>query len=116
MVQFSIVNGSLKITNQNLEVILLIAKKDVATSSIALYLDSSTVYLYNLNGGYNQIVFEMPLSQCEDANGTPFTIETFLVFAEENLGFYKGETPQTITVVDKYSDLPDPLTVGGEFY
>jgi hypothetical protein len=116
MVQFSIVSGSLKITNANTEVSLLIAKKDVSCYSRSLYLEVPIVYLYNLNGGYNEIVFEMKLSECEDDTGTPFTIDSFLLFAEENLGFDSGAIPQTIGVVDNFSALPNPASVDGQFY
>lgn len=116
MVQFSIVSGSLKITNSNSEVSLLIAKKDVSCYSRSLYLEVPIVYIYNLNGGYNEIVFEMKLSECEDDTGTPFTIDSFILFAEENLGFDSGAIPQTIGVVDNFSALPNPASVDGQFY
>jgi len=96
MLKFEIVNNSLKITNEALEVILLIAKKDVFAESRSLYLDVPVVNLYNLNGGFNEVVFQANLSQCEDSVGTPFTINSFITFVEDNLGFSMGAIPQTI--------------------
>lgn len=95
MLKFEIVNNSLKITNEALEVILLIAKKDVFAESRSLYLDVPLVNLYNLNGGFNEVVFQANLSQCEDSVGTPFTIDSFITFVEDNLGFSMGAIPQT---------------------
>jgi hypothetical protein len=116
MVQFSIVGGSLKIDNENLTTIVLIAKKDVSCYSNFLYLDIPVIYLYNLNGGFNEVVFQLPLSECKDDTGTPFTVNSFILFAEANLGFNTGAIPQTISVVSVFSSLPSPATVSGEFY
>lgn len=115
MLKFEIISGSLKITD-GANTLLLIAKKDVSTNILNLYLSVPIIELYNLNQGANFIVFSQPLSRCEDSLGVPFTVNSFIVFAEENLGFTDSGTPQNIIVVSDYNALPDPATVAGEFF
>jgi hypothetical protein len=86
---FIIVKGSLKITYEDV-VVLLIAKKDLSIISNELYKPVPRVALFNLNRGYNEKIFDIPLTSCSEDGTTPFTLESFILFAETNLGFYKG--------------------------
>jgi len=115
MVQFLIVNESLKIIDDT-KTVVFIAKKDVFAISQSLYQAVPTADLYNLNLGYLGLVFTRKLSECLDPNGNVFTVNSFITFVETYLGFETGGIPQTITVVLNYSALPDPTTVSGEFY
>lgn len=83
---FTIVEGSLKITYNNV-VIVLIAKKDMAIISNKLYEKTPRAVLYNLQRGYNETIFNMPLSTCSTDGINPFTVESFLTFSQDNLGF-----------------------------
>ena len=115
MVQFTIVNESLKIVDDT-KTVVFIAKKDVFAISQSLYQAVPTADIYNLNLGYLGLVFTRKLSECLDPNGNVFTVNSFITFVETYLGFNSGAIPQTITVVLNYSALPDPTTVSGEFY
>jgi hypothetical protein len=84
---FTIAEGSLKIT-YNDEVTHLIAKKDLSIISNELYKIVPRAVIFNLNGGYNEKVFDVPLSTCSEDGITPFTVESFIIFAENYLGFY----------------------------
>lgn len=84
---FTIVEGSLKITYNNV-VTVLIAKKDLSIISNELYEATPRAVLFNLNGGYNEKVLDVLLSICSEDGINPFTVETFIVFAETYLGFY----------------------------
>jgi len=115
MVQFTIVNESLKIVDDT-KTVVFIAKKDVFAISQSLYQAVPTADIYNLNLGYLGLVFTRRLSECLDPSGNVFTVNSFITFVETYLGFNSGGIPQTITVVLNYSALPDPTTVSGEFY
>jgi hypothetical protein len=78
MAQFSIVNGSLQVV-QDAQTILLIQTSDVTAYTRYLYLPVPTVYLYDVD--INNIIFQLPLSECTDSTGTPFTVGSFLTFA-----------------------------------
>jgi hypothetical protein len=86
---FTIVEQSLKITYEA-EVVLLLAKKDLSVISNKLYNDVPRAVIYNLNGGYNEKVFDVPLYLCSEDGITPFSVESFIVFAETWLGFSGG--------------------------
>jgi len=92
--QFTIIEGSLKIVNTDSQaVILLFPKQDLAPiANSAQFQDNPKAVLYNVNLGYNSILFTQPLSNCLDPNGNIFTPETFLLFCELNLGFNRGGT------------------------
>lgn len=92
MLQFEIVQGSLKVTNGSV-VVLLMSKQDAGANVLALQGDVPKVEIYNLNLGFTSLVLNQPLSQCADDTGTPFTVDSFILFAEENLGFNGGGTP-----------------------
>jgi hypothetical protein len=86
MLQFSIVQESLKITNGT-STILLIAKKDISINALSLQGATPRAELYNIQLGYTGVVFLHPLSDCEDDLGNPFTVNSFIAFAENNFGF-----------------------------
>jgi len=95
MVQFLIVNESLKIIDDT-KTVVFIAKKDVFAISQSLYQVVPIADLYNLNLGYLGLVFTRKLSECLDPNGNVFTVNTFITFVETYLGFNSGAIPQTI--------------------
>ena len=86
MLTFEIVQGSLKISSGAV-ILLLIPKKDVSIKALSLEETPKMVEIYNLNQGYNFVVFLKPLSQCQDVLSVPFTEASFITFAENNLGF-----------------------------
>lgn len=86
MLEFEIIQGSLKVTNGALP-ILLIAKQDVCANVLALQYAIPRVELYNINLGASTVVLTQLLSDCADSTGTPFTVDSFTVFVENNLGF-----------------------------
>jgi len=96
MLTFEIVEGSLRISNGT-SVILLISKQFVYVNTLSLQNAEPKVEIYNINLGTNAVVIAQPLSQCLDSAGNPFTVESFILFAEVNLGFNGGGTPQPIT-------------------
>lgn len=86
MITFKIIQGSLKLSSGG-TVILLIPKKDISIKALSLEENPQKVEIYNLNQGYNFVVFSKPLSQCFDTLSVPFTKSTFISFAEDNFGF-----------------------------
>ena len=108
MLTFEIVEGSLRISNVT-SVILLISKQFVYVNTLSLQNAEPRVEIYNVNLGTNAVVFAQPLSQCLDSAGNPFTVDSFILFAEVNLGFNGGGTPQPITPLPatsvKYAEL-----------
>ena len=99
MVQFLIVNESLKIIDDT-KTVVFIAKKDVFAISQSLYGTVPIADLYNLNLGYLGLVFTRKLSECLDPNGDVFTVSSFITFVETYLGFNSGGIPQTIDLQD----------------
>ena len=95
MVQFTIVNESLKIIDDT-KTVVFIAKKDVFAISKSLYQAEPIADLYNLNLGYLGLVFTRKLSECLDPSGNVFTVSSFITFVETYLGFNSGAIPQTI--------------------
>jgi hypothetical protein len=95
MVQFLIVNESLKIIDDT-KTVVFIAKKDVFAISQSLYQAVPIADLYNLNLGYLGLVFTRKLSECLDPSGNVFTVNSFITFVETYLGFNSGGIPQTI--------------------
>ena len=95
MVQFLIVNESLKIIDDT-KTVVFIAKKDVFAISQSLYQAEPIADLYNLNLGYLGLVFTRKLSECLDPSGNVFTVSSFITFVETYLGFNSGGIPQTI--------------------
>ena len=78
MAQFSINNGNLQIVDGG-KTLVLIQTNSVSAYTTYLYSPIPLVYLYDLD--VNNIVFQLPLSQCTDDTGTPFTVNSFLNFA-----------------------------------
>jgi len=108
MLTFEIVEGSLRISN-GASVILLISKQFVYVNTLSLQNAEPKVEIYNINLGTNAVVIVQPLSNCLDSRGTPFTVESFILFAEVNLGFNGGGTPQPITPLPATSIKYDEL-------
>lgn len=98
MLQFEIVQGSLKVTNE-ISTILLVAKKDVAINALSLQEAVPTAELYNIQLGFNAVIFRHPLSDCSDNLGNPFTVNSFIAFAENNFGFSISEGGLTLAEV-----------------
>jgi hypothetical protein len=78
MAQFSIVNGCLQIVEGS-QTSVLIQTNSVTAYTRYLYSPTPLVYLYDVD--FNNIVYQLPLSQCTDDTGTPFTVNSFLTFA-----------------------------------
>ena len=78
MAQFSIVNGCLQIVEGS-QTSVLIQTNSVTAYTRYLYSPTPLVYLYDVD--FNNIVYQLPLSQCTDDTGTPFTVSSFLTFA-----------------------------------
>lgn len=78
MAQFSINNGNLQIVEGS-KTLVLIQTNSVSAYTLYLYSTIPLVYLYDVD--VNNIVFQLPLSQCTDDTGTPFTVSSFLNFA-----------------------------------
>lgn len=85
MFKFEIVAGSLKITKDG-EVALLYPKDSCAINSLKLLSDVPIVEIFNKYLANNTKVFVEPLSVCTNAIGVNFTVNTFIDFAEANLG------------------------------
>ena len=119
MLQFSIVQGSLKITNGT-STILLIAKKDISVNTLSLQGAIPRVELYNIQLGYTGVVFLHPLSDCEDSLGVPFTVNSFIAFAENNFGFTTGGggggsvTSVGLTMPSAFNVANSPITTAGD--
>jgi hypothetical protein len=86
MIRLQIVEGSLQISNEGI-VILVAPKNSCAIDVLALYDAIPTIVIYNKYLGTSTNIFSQPLDNCEDSTGTPFTIGSFTIFAEGNLGF-----------------------------
>ena len=106
MITLQIVNGSLQVSN-NGNIILVAPKNSCAIDVLSLYDAIPLVVIYNKYLGNSTNIFTQPLSNCEDSVNVPFTVNSFIVFAEDNLGFNTagggGSTPikltsQTLTV------------------
>lgn len=86
MIKLEIVNGSLQISNEG-SIILVAPKNSCAIDVLALYDETPFVVIYNKYLGNSTVIFTQPLLNCENSTGTPFTVNTFITFAETNLGF-----------------------------
>ena len=85
MFKFEIVSGSLKIS-ENGKVVLLYPKDSCAIDSLKLLPIPPFVEIFNKYLANNTTIFSQPLSSCTNAIGVPFTVSTFIDFAEANLG------------------------------
>jgi len=110
MFKLEIINGSLQVSF-NGEIILVSPKESCATDVLTLYLTIPFVTIYNKYLGNNTVIFNKPLSDCEDDTGTPFTINSFIAFAEANLGFYTSSSsvPDATPTVKGIAKLYDSL-------
>lgn len=85
MFKFEIVSGNLKITKDG-KVVLLYPKDSCAINSLQLLNDNPIAEVFNKYLANNTKVFVEPLSSCTNAIGVTFTVNTFIAFAEANLG------------------------------
>jgi hypothetical protein len=86
MIRLQIVDGSLQISNGAI-IILVAPKNSCAIDVLALYDAIPSIVIYNKYLGNSTNIFTQPLANCEDSIGTPFTVDSFITFAEEFLGF-----------------------------
>ena len=54
---------------------------------LSLYDDIPLAVIYNKYLGTSTNIFTQPLADCVDSTGTPFDVNSFILFAEVNLGF-----------------------------
>lgn len=86
MTELKIVDESLQISLNG--VVLLVTPKNLcAIDVLALYNIVPTINIYNKFLGNSTFIFNQALATCQDSTGTPFTISSFIAFAEANLGF-----------------------------
>jgi hypothetical protein len=86
MNKLEIVDGSLQVLN-NGSIILVAPKNLCAIDVLSLYDAIPLVVIYNKYLGTSTNIFTQPLANCENSVGTPFTVNSFIAFAEANLGF-----------------------------
>ena len=86
MNKLEIIVGSLQISNNGI-VILVIPKDACAIDSLALQNATPIVSIFNKYLANFTPVFNQQLSNCVDSTNTVFTTNTFIAFAEANLGF-----------------------------
>jgi len=86
MNKLEIVSGSLQISNGGI-VILVIPKDACAIDTLALQNTIPIASIFNKFLANFTPVFIQPLSSCVDVTNTVFTQNTFIAFAEANLGF-----------------------------
>ena len=85
MFKFEIIGGSLKISKDG-KVALLYPKDSCAINSLKLLANTPFVEIFNKYLANNTKTFSQPLSSCTNAIGVVFTVNTFIDFAEANLG------------------------------
>jgi hypothetical protein len=86
MITLQIVDGSLQVSN-NGSIILVAPKNSCAIDVLSLYDAIPLAVIYNKYLGTSTNIFTQPLANCENSVGTPFTVNSFIAFAEANLGF-----------------------------
>ena len=86
MITLQIVDGSLQVSN-NGSIILVAPKNSCAIDVLSLYDAIPLAVIYNKYLGTSTNIFTQPLANCVNAIGTPFSVNTFIDFAEANLGF-----------------------------
>lgn len=86
MNKLEIVSGSLQISNGGV-ITLVIPKDACAIDALALKQTTPTAFIFNKYLANFTPVFSNPLSSCVDSTNTVFTQNTFIAFAETNLGF-----------------------------
>jgi|688.fasta_scaffold155345_3 hypothetical protein len=120
MTQLEIVDESLQISLNG--IILLVTPKNLcAIDVLALYNTIPSISIYNKFLGNSTTIFNQSLATCQDGTGTPFTVNSFIAFAEANLGFdsagggssiYAGASPTTVVV----QDYPIGTVITGKTY
>lgn len=86
MNKLEIVSGSLQISKEGI-VILVIPKDTCSINTLALSEAIPSVFIFNKYLANFTPVFNQPLSTCINASNVVFTKNTFIAFAEANLGF-----------------------------
>jgi hypothetical protein len=86
MIKLQIVDGSLQVSN-NGTVILVAPKNSCAIDVLSLYDTIPLVVIYNKYLGTSTNIFTQPLANCVDSVNVPFSVNTFIDFAEANFGF-----------------------------
>ena len=86
MIKLEIVTGSLQISNGG-SIILVAPKNSCAIDVLSLYDAIPLAVIYNKYLGTSTNIFTQPLANCEDSTNMPFTVNSFIAFAEANLGF-----------------------------
>jgi hypothetical protein len=86
MITLQIVDGSLQVSN-NGSIILVAPKNSCAIDVLSLYDAIPLAVIYNKYLGTSTNIFTQPLANCQNSVGTPFTVNSFIAFAEANLGF-----------------------------
>jgi hypothetical protein len=86
MNKLEIISGSLKISKDGIP-ILLIPKSSCALEVNSLYSETPIVVIYSKYLTINTEVFVQPLSVCVDSSNNPFTQQSIITFAKENLGY-----------------------------
>lgn len=86
MNKLEILVESLQIST-NGEIILVIPKDACAIDVLALKGETPFAFIYNKYLANFTPVFNQPLSSCVDSTNTPFTQNSFILFAINNLGF-----------------------------
>jgi len=115
--KFEIVQGNLKVTNtNNNSIVLLYSKQNIGVIANLITELNSPVHLFSLPQGYTNIILSTTLDNCVDDLGLPFSVESFLIFCELNLGFNTPEAAGSILVTDDYSTLPLAAESLGKFY
>jgi hypothetical protein len=110
MIKLEIIDKSLQVSLNS--IILLVTPKNLcAIDVLSLYDAIPLVVIYNKYLGNFTSIFSQPLSECTDGTGTPFTISSFIAFAEANLGF-DSITTAGITSINGLTDTAQTLTVG----
>ena len=85
MIKFTIVNESLQISRGTTNV-LFMPTLYIGLDSLSLYEDEPRVLLFNIAQSPSFVVFEGLLSDCTDANGVPFTLNSFFTFVATYFG------------------------------
>ena len=86
MNKLEIIIGSLRISIGG-TVVLVIPKDACAIDTLALQNATPFASIFNKYLANFTPVFNQPLSNCVDSTDTVFTANTFIAFAEANLGF-----------------------------
>ena len=111
MIRLEIVDGSLQISTGG-SIILVAPKDSCAIDVLSLYEATPRIFIYNKYLGTSTSIFNNPLSNCEDSTGTPFDVNSFIAFAEANLGFSGGGTVKGTGTTNRISKFIESDTIG----